>query len=99
MEEGQSFFYKNKPFWIMVYYGIVINEIKIDSVYRVLRNALIKMPGDYPYRGPKKYKENNYIYQNIWNGKIDRFSGEEKIIISNKLIYNAIIRQCCNKMK
>ncbi|MBI2514692.1 hypothetical protein HYV91_00665 [Candidatus Wolfebacteria bacterium] len=82
-------FYKNKPFWIMVYYGRIKEGIEINPVYQVLRNALIKMPEDSPFRGPKEYKEGEYIYSNSWEGDLERFSGEEKIIQAENLIYKA----------
>jgi len=82
-------FYDNKPFWIMVYYGWVEKEVEINSVYKVLRNALRQMPEDYPFRGPKGYKNNKYVYNNSWKGNVESFSGEEKIKKNGKLIYKA----------
>lgn len=82
-------FYKNKPVWIMVYYGWVAKGIKTDPIYAVLKNALMRMPKDAPFRGPKEYKEGKYIYLNKWNGYIERYSGEEKITHEKKLIYKA----------
>lgn len=82
-------FYEGKPVWIMVYYGLITKGIETDLVYKVLRNALKQMPEDYPYRGPSEYREDSYTYINIWEGGVDRFSGEEKIIQDDKLIYKA----------
>lgn len=82
-------FYKEKPYWIMVYYGWVEEGIKTNTIYGVLRDALKQMPEDYPFRGPKKYKEGKFIYINTWKGEIERFSGEEQIIQNSKLIYKA----------
>ena len=49
----------------------------------------MKMPEEYPYRGPKEYKENEYTYTNSWQGELEQFSGEEKITQGKKLIYKA----------
>ncbi len=81
--------YKNKPMWIMVYYGLVIESVEVKQVYEVLKQALMNMPEDYPYRGPKEYKNNDFIYKNFWTGELDNFSGEEKIYKNEKLIYKA----------
>lgn len=78
-------FYKNKPVWIIVYYGWVLEGVKPDSVYTILREALMRMPEDAPFRGPKTYKS----YSNTWVGDVDRFSGEEQIKQSEKLVYKA----------
>jgi len=82
-------FYNEKPFWIMVYYGWIEEGIETNPIYGILRNALMKMPRDYPYRGPKEYKEGEYTYTNTWKGEIGQFSGEEKIMQGEKLVYKA----------
>ena len=79
----------NKPYWMMVYYGWVVEGVKTDSVYRILRNALKQMPEDAPFRGPKEYKENGFTYKNTWLGNIEKYSGEEQITQGEKLVYKA----------
>jgi len=59
-------FYENKPHWMMIYYGWVEEGVETDPVYAVLRNALMQMPDDYPFRGPKEYQEGEYTYTNSW---------------------------------
>lgn len=82
-------FYEGKPYWIMVYYGWVEEGVEANPVYGVLRNALMQMPEDYPFRGSKEYKEGDFIYSNSWEGEVERFSGEEQITQNSKLIYKA----------
>ena len=82
-------FLEGKPYWMIVYYGWVAETVESNPVYRVLRNALMQMPKDYPYRGPKEYKDRGYTYTNSWKGEVDRFVGEEKIQQGGKLIYRA----------
>ena len=82
-------FYEGKPYWMMVYYGWVEGGIQTDPVYGILRGALKQMPEDFPFRGPKEFKEGEYTYKNSWNGEVDRFSGEEQIMQGDKLIYKA----------
>lgn len=85
-----TIFYKNKPVWIMVYYGFIKEFIlPIEEVYRFLRSALLNIPKEFPIRGPKKYVEKNLTYKNTWQGKINQYFGKEKIFIENKEIYQA----------
>ena len=82
-------FYDNKPVWIMVYYGWVKEGTDPDMVYEILREALMHMPNEYPYRGPEKYTKNTFTYHNTWHGAVDRFSGEEIIQKEKELLYKA----------
>lgn len=82
-------FYEGKPYWMMVYYGWVEEGIETDPVYGILRSALKQMPEDYPFRGPKEFKDGEYTYSNSWEGEVDRFAGEEQIMQGDKLIYKA----------
>ncbi|HNP89231.1 MAG: hypothetical protein BWY24_00769 [Microgenomates group bacterium ADurb.Bin219] len=82
-------FYRGEPYWLMVYYGRVEDKVETDSVYGILRNALKQMPEDYPFRGPKEYKEKEFIYKNNWQGEVDKFSGEELIFQNGKPVYKA----------
>jgi hypothetical protein len=80
---------KNKPIWIMVYYGWIAEGIKPDDVYGILKSALKRMPKNFPFRGPEIYKDEKFIYRNRWRGELERFSGEEKITKEGKLLYKA----------
>lgn len=82
-------FRKDKPFWMMVYYGWVVEEVDTNLVYGVLRNALMQMPEDAPFRGPVEYKQDDFTYSNAWTGEIERYSGQEQITQGGKLIYKA----------
>ena len=82
-------FYKGKPYWMMVYYGWVIEGVESNPVYEVLRNALKQMSEDYPFRGPREHKEGQFTYSNTWDGEVDKFSGEEQITQGDKLVYKA----------
>ncbi|MDO8503517.1 MAG: DUF5680 domain-containing protein [bacterium] len=82
-------FYEGKPVWMLIYYGWVEEGADTDSVYGILRNALRQMPEEYPFRGPERYGEGDFVYTNAWKGEVDRFSGEEKITQDKKLIYRA----------
>lgn len=81
--------YKNKPCWIMVYYGWVKKSTDTKIVYDTLKKALRKMPKNYPFRGPKQYKTNNYVYINTWKGTVKNFKGEEQISDNSTVVYKA----------
>jgi len=82
-------FHKEKPAWMMVYYGWVVEEANSDQVYETLRGALKQMPPEHPYRGPQKYESGQSVYTNQWTGELDRFSGEERITQGEKVVYQA----------
>ena len=81
--------YEGKPYWIMVYYGWVEQGVDTNVVYKILRGALKQMPSEYPFRGPKEYTEGDYTYTNSWQGEIDQYTGEEKIMHGDTLMYKA----------
>ncbi|HNZ86789.1 MAG TPA: DUF5680 domain-containing protein [bacterium] len=83
-------FFQNQAVYMMVYYGYVnekINDFK--DVYKVLRGALLLIPEENPYRGPKEYIDGDYIYANNFIGEVDNFSGEEIITYKGEEIYRA----------
>lgn len=82
-------FYQKKAVWMMMYYGWVEPDEDANLIYGILRNALMRMPEDAPFRGPKEYKENDFSYVNVWQGNVSRYSGDEKIFRNGKLAYQA----------
>lgn len=82
-------FYQDKPAWMMVYYGWVAEGVETDPVYAILQGALKQMPEDAPFRGPKEFVDGEFTYHNNWTGDVERYSGEEQITQSGKLIYKA----------
>lgn len=83
-------FFKGQPVYIMVYYGLVYEKIhNFKEVYKFLQEVLTLIPKDKPFRGPKRYKRDDYIYENKFVGKVINFSGEEIIKLKGKEIYKA----------
>lgn len=73
-------FFQNKPVYIMVYYGWVIEGVTdVQAVYKTLQGALSLIPEDRPFRGPKDYSLDGIEYINTFEGEIDNFFGEEVI--------------------
>jgi hypothetical protein len=82
-------FYKDKPVWMMVYYGWVVEGVNTDRVYPLLTKALSKSTLEKPYRGPEEYIEGTSIYANDMEGDVENFRGEERIYDGEELLYIA----------
>jgi len=88
--------YKNKPAWIMVYYGLLDNKVSdVNEAYVFLRKAL-RAKKDPPvgeagesFRGPKEFSEGKFEYVNNWQGTLENYSGKEEIYLGGDLIYTA----------
>jgi hypothetical protein len=80
-------FFKGKPYWIMVYYGTVEKGADNKKVYKFLQESLKQMPKDAPFRGPKKHEKGDWRYENQWEGGVEKFKGEEKILKSRQKVY------------
>lgn len=81
-------FFKGKVVWSMVYYGAVDKKVSgFEKVYEFLMKSLLKMPADYPYRGPKEFIEGEWKYKNEWEGEVDKFKGEEKVYLNDEMIF------------
>jgi len=87
--------FKGKPIWIMLYYGWVIlngHYISTRKIYNCLREALLAIPEDGPYRGPRTFYQTetkNLIYTNSWMGEISCFSGKEAVYLNDQAVYIA----------
>lgn len=83
-------FYRNKPVWIMVAYGYVVESVEDPkSVYRFLQSALRGASGDSPIRGPERFTEGDLVYTNSWKGDLERYFGHEVISKKGERIYEA----------
>ncbi len=83
-------FYKNKPVWMMVYYGRVVDKtLDVKKIYEFLQKSLMRCPEDKPFRGPEKFKENEFEYGNKINGSHRCFNGSEEITFQGKKVYEA----------
>lgn len=83
-------FYKDKPYWIMVYYGEVSGSVEnVGEVYSFLQEALSNPDSKLPLRGPMELEKENMKYEFQCEGDIEKFEGKEKIFKSGEEIYNA----------
>jgi len=87
--------FKNKPVWMMVYYGLVYSTVTaedIQKIYKTLQDALSRVLEIVPFRGPAVHDaKNGMIYINHYECmRVDNFSGFEEIYTKDgKQLYKA----------
>ncbi len=81
--------YKNKPVWIMAYYGWLNEMSNPNGAYLFLRKALRAEKGE-GFRGPKEFNEGKFKYVNNWQGNLENYSGKEEIYLEGNLVYTAM---------
>jgi len=74
--------------WRMNYYGeISINCGQPKEVYSFLREAMLRINEEYPFRGPDMLVRNNLKYKNLQQGTLDSFHGIEQIFDKEISVY------------
>lgn len=72
------------PYWAMNYSGRVIGEGFSGDF---LKDALLRVPFDKPFRGPECYSDGGYTYNGTVSGDFDWFQGYETISLCGTVIY------------
>ena len=75
------------PYWSMNYIGRVTGSPFSGDF---LKEALLHVPEDKPYRGPEKYENGGYAYSCSVEGDFDWFRGKETISYNGNPIYECI---------
>lgn len=79
---------EGKAIWGMNYYGYLISiPASSTKVYEFLRESLMKVPLDAPYRGPGHFQQESWTYQNDYKGSIKKFEGTETIQLNNQKVF------------
>ena len=87
---GQEIVYKDeKPCWSMNYYGRIIEE-NFNGDF--LKEALLQVDEELPFRGPLFYQKGEYLYLLRIQGKIDFFQGVEEIYYQTYKVYEGFIQ-------
>jgi len=77
--------------WSMSYAGGVTLDItdrgELLTIYAFLRQALLAVGEDQPFRGPSQFQEDNLRYTNSAEGDISCFHGTEHIYQGDKRVY------------
>ncbi|MCL2426479.1 MAG: DUF5680 domain-containing protein [Oscillospiraceae bacterium] len=82
---GEEALWENDvPFWTMNYIGRVIDDGFSGDF---LKEALLLVPKEYPYRGPAQYERGDYLYKCNVKGDFHWFNGFEEIHYKSKKVY------------
>lgn len=76
-----------RPYWSMNYAGRVTGAPFSGDF---LKEALLRVPEDRPYRGPADYTNGKYAYHCDVSGGFDWFYGRETIAYDGKEIYECL---------
>ena len=83
----EALWIKNTPFWSMNYIGRVIGSPFSGDF---LKEALLRVPEDKPFRGPETYSNGDYAYHCETEGTFEWFHGKETICYKGSQIYECI---------
>lgn len=75
------------PYWSMNYLGRVTGSPFSGDF---LKEALLHVPEEMPYRGPEKYVNGDYTYTCSVEGDFDWFQGKETITWRGNPIYECV---------
>ncbi len=83
----EAVWFNLKPIWSMNYSGRVL-----DSSFSgdFLKDCLLNVTVEYPYRGPELYSSGDYTYHNKYKGSLEWFNGTEEIYFKGDKIYECI---------
>ena len=77
--------------WSMSYAGGVAADVvdrnEFLSIYAFLRQALLAIRDDYPFRGPPQFENGSFRYVNTSSGDVAEFHGEEQILRNGVKVY------------
>ena len=73
------------PYWSMNYVGRVTDD---NFSGDFLKEALLNVPEDNPYRGPELYENGDYTYRCEVTGTFEWFQGYETITYKGEQIYD-----------
>lgn len=78
----------NTLVWIMNYYGKVLPGCTDPKgIYSFLKEAMLLISLQYPFRGPAQLEKQNLRYENIQNGSFGSFQGVESIYQNDEKVY------------
>lgn len=80
----EALWISEKPYWAMNYIGRLTGEGFSGDF---LKEALMYVPEELPFRGPESYSNGEYTYQCSVNGDFEWFQGKETICFKGKEIY------------
>ena len=82
---SEALWVNNKPYWSLNYMGRVLDIKTFSGDF--LKEALLHVNKEYPFRGPLSYKNGDYEYKMSLNGDFNWFNGYEYITYKGIKIY------------
>lgn len=77
--------------WSMSYSGgvvpAVVDRNEFLAIYAFLRQALLLIRDDRPFRGPLQFEDDSFRYVNASTGDVAEFHGEEQILRGRLKVY------------
>jgi len=89
VDSGQERIYESgKVIWTMAYRGGVFEEYEYlsEEGFEFLKKCISMAPEDFPARGPVKVEDGDWVYENVWEGDIEGFVGEENIYFKGEKV-------------
>ena len=63
------------------------DRAEVAAIYAFLRQSLLRIQADTPFRGPRLFEEANFRYVNTPEGDVSAFSGVERVTRSGVQVY------------
>jgi hypothetical protein len=86
-------YYKNRPVWNMCYGGKGQEGKYYDiaeQTFGFLKECLMRVPKEKPYRGPDYFKQGDFEYSNKVKGSLEDFQGAEVIKLKGKKVFSQV---------
>lgn len=86
-------YYKGEPAWTMAYSGrgmVTGKYSETKQTFTFLKEALMKVTPDLPYRGPRRFENGGWVYEMEIHGNIEDFSGDEDIQKDYELMFSQV---------
>ena len=84
---SECVYQSDEPIYVMNYYGQVLDHAFSGDF---LKEALMLVASDYPFRGPSLYLNGAYAYHGSYDGDIRAFNGKEEIYYNNIKVYECL---------
>ena len=65
----------------------VVDRNEFLAIYAFLRQALLAVGNDRPFRGPPQFENESFRYVNTSSGDVAEFHGEEQILRGGVKVY------------
>lgn len=83
----EAVWYEEKPVWGMNYVGRMLTETIPNGFSPFLKDALMMVPEEMPYRGPEEHMNGDFRYTCTVEGDVFWFRGKEVVFYKGERIY------------